>query len=658
LKGRARGYKKPGVGQQLPENILSSTEDVIPLWTDDPVTTIRGLNGPEYIKPQPLKAIQIAELQEVRHNEEVELGFTEDQLTDFSPAVTKVLLAVKHITELRESIEKILNASGLTLKEYFTTDLDGNAIEPGPNDIADKEEWTDVNRGAVYYHKDGSKTGKFKLPDGTEQDSPTYPYEIPTLFKGIHLEDLRHPIQFGWREFWSGMSTEFLYRSNIDSPVHQVVITENDIGKYEIPDPPTVILFGTKKSTSITDTLPRASIIYPTDGGNIYVSDGQKAWLAQTDTLSFVQTEFDKHALYYFLTPPPSPPAYYLVKTGKSGCVTTIQTFTAEPCTDTDILKRNTNAKTLTLKIHTTSECSNNILFPHGVLGFNSCILQHKWLENSLETSPIPLKPTHIKINGYTAFKFLLKCMAVGISHLTTWGKDLHIEGGEGWNYIPSWLQSHYQVADETGKLIEPDSIDVPISSFFGFSFGLSDSIRGCLTLKRLDSNTLLYVNMSFGDNPILPNVTAPFNGQSFAVYPLPSSFETQSLSLVFRNPIEHDIAININDVLAVFSQLSPAFHYVNHKKYDEHHNIVKNLDGIPVEFVSITFTINGLHLSLQDFPSILYYTHEVLQRYSDYSIVGIADSSRVLQIYGEKNATITLDAVRIENNNRTVRGL
>ena len=251
LSHRRRGSLKPGLSKELPDIIISSTDEVVPLWTDDPCLTRSSFNGPGYEGIQKNRAVWFEELQEVRHNEEVEAGIPEDLQTQFSP-VRGQHLKIQHIIELRESVEKILNAVGLTLADYFSLDPDGNAVEPGPNDVEDKEEWTDVSRGQEYIRVDGTKSGKFSLPDGTEKESPTI-LKL-THFKAAHLEDLRHPIQLGWREFWS-VTPEVAFYDSIQN--------------------------GQKPSYGINGLEPK-----PTDGGSVYTTDGQKTWLFQSVTSS------------------------------------------------------------------------------------------------------------------------------------------------------------------------------------------------------------------------------------------------------------------------------------------------------------------------------------------------------------------------------------
>ena len=145
----------------------------IPRWSDDPMLTDKGLSGKEYIGQTRPRKVHIEELQDDRTQLEEDLGIT--PATDFSIIDNHGFHIRKtHITELRESTEKILNAVGVTLEDYFKLGPDGSEIAPGPNDIV-KTDWTDVDRGAEYLDKDAKPKSTFILPDGSEEDSPTFP---------------------------------------------------------------------------------------------------------------------------------------------------------------------------------------------------------------------------------------------------------------------------------------------------------------------------------------------------------------------------------------------------------------------------------------------------------------------------------------------------
>ena len=180
----------------------SSVSGAIPQWSDDPLVTIGGFSGINYRGTDRIRRKHIEELQTARGSEEQTAGLDYNEVTKFSELETVNFHVRKtHIAELRQSIEKILDAVGSNLKEYFSTDADGNMVDPGPNDVI-KTDWTDVDRGQIYLDKDGIPVDKqFMLPSGKMQDVPAFPRT--THIRAIHIEDLRHPIQLGWREFWS-----------------------------------------------------------------------------------------------------------------------------------------------------------------------------------------------------------------------------------------------------------------------------------------------------------------------------------------------------------------------------------------------------------------------------------------------------------------------
>ena len=96
--------------------------------------------------------------------------------TTFSPLNTsgKFQITGKHIKEMRDSIEKLLTAMGITKTEYFNYDEEFNHIIH-PN--GDKVEWTDPITSST-------DLLKFQV-------------------KGIHIEDLRHYIRTLWIETWN-----------------------------------------------------------------------------------------------------------------------------------------------------------------------------------------------------------------------------------------------------------------------------------------------------------------------------------------------------------------------------------------------------------------------------------------------------------------------
>jgi hypothetical protein len=98
-------------------------------------------------------------------------------LTTFSPLNSsgRFQITGKHIKEMRDSVEKLLNIFGLVKYDYFNYDEDGNHII---HPAGDKLEWTDpINESTDLL--------KFQI-------------------KNIHIEDLRHYLQtlIPFRENW------------------------------------------------------------------------------------------------------------------------------------------------------------------------------------------------------------------------------------------------------------------------------------------------------------------------------------------------------------------------------------------------------------------------------------------------------------------------
>jgi len=169
----------------------------VPQWSDDPILTPRGLNGETYVGDTLVRKaiVHLQELQDQRHDQEDEAGIPQTEFSDFG-SDNHVL--VRHIIELRQSTERLLNASGSTLEEYFKLDADGNEVAQNPILSEDfgisnpQDEWIEVERGAPYIDKNGAIVTSFELPDATSAQSPTLPEN--TKIKGIHIEDLRHPV--------------------------------------------------------------------------------------------------------------------------------------------------------------------------------------------------------------------------------------------------------------------------------------------------------------------------------------------------------------------------------------------------------------------------------------------------------------------------------
>lgn len=183
---------------------IDSSGNPVPFWSDDPVLTRPNFSGVSFSGVDKIKGRHLKEIQEVRNAEELSLGLTP---TEFSDIDTDTHFSRRHIIEIRESIEKILNALGLTLEDYFKFDSDGVEQPQNPNIVESPQtEWVDVIRGESYIDKDGNDKSEFDLPDTSIQDSPTLPLGIK--FRAIHIEDLRHPIPTGTLSYL--LDAEFL----------------------------------------------------------------------------------------------------------------------------------------------------------------------------------------------------------------------------------------------------------------------------------------------------------------------------------------------------------------------------------------------------------------------------------------------------------------
>jgi len=188
---------------------VDALNNPVPRWSDDPVFTPLGLNSSPYDKKSTrLRVKHIKELQDARIAQETDAGVTP---TDFSDLTLDKHISRRHVVELRESTEKLLNAAGITLQDYFKLDDDDTEQTQNPNVARaggddPQTEWVDVARGEEYVAKDGSLKSQFTLPDDTTVQSPTLPKR--THLRAIHIEDLRHPVPVGVLAIVIGASTE------------------------------------------------------------------------------------------------------------------------------------------------------------------------------------------------------------------------------------------------------------------------------------------------------------------------------------------------------------------------------------------------------------------------------------------------------------------
>lgn len=180
-------------GSQQGDQGTDTNGNPVPFWSDDPLLTRGAFNGTSYRGVTKIRGIHIKEIQDVRRQQEIDLGLPEPTFSDVDEETKPTR---RHIVELRESTERILNASGVSLEDYFKLDAEGteqpqnSRVEQTP-----QAEWVDVERGASYIGNDGQTHTTFVLPDSTTQQSPTLPSAVKV--RAIHIEDLRHPVPVG-----------------------------------------------------------------------------------------------------------------------------------------------------------------------------------------------------------------------------------------------------------------------------------------------------------------------------------------------------------------------------------------------------------------------------------------------------------------------------
>lgn len=442
-----------GQQQASTETPVKSVSDAIPQWTRDPILTTPSTNGNEFLGQEKLIDLVLTEIQNARRQEEIEVGIPKALQTDFSEISLQHFKDV-HLIELRESVEKILNTTGLTLFDYFNFDAEGNQVDPGPSD-KEKSEWSYVERGSQYVHKDGSVSGIFKLPDGTAQKSPSVP--INTKMNSIVLEDIRHPILMGWREYWSVSfpSTIFQLPSNFNSEFsnHQSGIghrvdphhPDREYGFSYTRDtelkeirPETIVLYNSSLEpigeVHPTAIFPTGFDIYPSDAGNRYK---------------------DKNNLevYPKLVPESDPPVYIPSRTWITRALisnekgTTVSAFNVcssegiaensvkiEDSTVPQVLLKKPNAKQINIKLNCHSSLNStgdaDYAVPMACRAISYVNIHHIWSYFSKDfphSQPLDRKlgfPINynysttadkvIKINKNTRLKFLLELQTIG----------------------------------------------------------------------------------------------------------------------------------------------------------------------------------------------------------------------------------------------------
>jgi len=581
---RRRGSETPGLDEQgnvneLPENIVSTTEDIVPLWSDDPILT-RGIgpkdipfNGDEFLGPTNVQLVHWLELQEVRRNEEIEVGLTEEERTDFSDIVNVLMLEI-HVLELRKSVEKILNVVGTTLQDYFRTDAEGNRVEAGPNDDPDKEDWTDVLRGKNTREADGVVRSTFILPDGTEQLLPSVPNG--TTASAVHIEDLRRPIQLGWQEFWS-VSPEIVFNSDTDF--------NNAIGLTPLPliDGEITFLSGgireffqengtgfrliTDKNINPDISFPTGFEVSPSDAGNVYIEDGERLWIVKSQ----VQKRLIEHSnrqlnlLNNFVgTPGPCGKFTLFTETGKVVDAESTINLVTGPSTDSDVLDIRPTSRKLQILANHSSVHLPFITDQGNVSGVASWLLEltHNWKDNgqiNLPSVSETFKDRTIKITDKTEFKFLMNING------TKTREFFEIEQTDVLDNLPGddpIVIATNAIADGLGNF---NATIKTSEETFDFLDAPGSSMRWRLTLREPETNNIVNIIINFEkqSSATFVEVTDPFGDDVFNIQ-RPSNFaftgSPQNVDiniLLFNASSIFDEAININSLLSAFRSMT-----------------------------------------------------------------------------------------------------
>lgn len=632
----------------------------IPRWSDDPVLTSRGFSGDTYTGRNDPRVTHILELQADRAQLEIDSGVEPTEFSDIEDDNRHIRKL--HIIELRESTEKILDANGLTLDDYFNKDENGNPVTPGPND-PEKTDWTDVARGVSYLKKDGTFTSSFTLPSGEEKDSPSFPNA--TRVRAIHIEDLRHAIVTGWREFWSISSgtvklpddhagfTGFSSLANTDGSLARsyegqaTAIFHQDsavIGHPEYTDShdatQTISVinpdYEENPPSGTFRAFPTTFDIHPTDAGNRYLYipafggpelvaypeagtdpvKPEKTWIVDGNCISDEKSHI-RHILY---TPNPiiidgalvaQPTKLNFIETGTYIAGQSSSEANIIALSEGNVALLKPTAKTLQLKVNGQVTILP-VLTDSSVLSSPSTIeVSHIWSlvqgGDPIFGYPIPDDTTgqgnkDIFIRKDTHFKF----------HAVT--------SGSGTGGVNPFITSTAGAGTPKG------------------------TANGFVLLQFLVGGNTQFIQIRFAQaGPGSQTYNAPFGGQSFTYDP--------AKGFVLGIGPTYDEAININDLMAVASL--PAvlnFSYTNHKMIDpETSDVIENPSGTLVQFIFVKFRLDGVAYGVT--PSVVQTGFE-----SDgkpiYDFTGVGGGPAVVA------AEIKLNAIRIENNNRRIQDI
>jgi len=634
--------------------------DPIPRWSDDPILTTRGFSGGTHTGRTDPRVTHIAELQAHRHQLEVDSGINPTEFSEIVGDDDRRHVRKLHIIQLREAIEKILDANGISLEDYFKFDENGNPVSPGPNDEV-KTDWTDVARGTSYLNKDGSFTSDFELPSGEVKPSPSLP--IGTRVRAIHIEDLRRAIQLGWREFWSVSSastkmpadhagfiiTALLNTDNSASISYSGQATANRHSTGAVPNHPeytdthdetatdSVINpnYEENPPTGTFRVFPTGFDIHPSDAGNRYLyipffggpeliaypeaeSDPvqpEKIWIVDGFCGSFAK-EHERHVLY---TPNPLPDGNggLAAQPSKLNFIETGTYIQGHSEAEANIIGLSVGsiailkptAKTLQLKVTGEVTALTVINDSTQQTASASIAASHIWsLAEGLDPFvgyPIPDDKTApgnkgIGIRKDTHFKF----------HIVRSGSGT---GGDPFTNVNT-------------------------------SFGPLSQASGFITFVLTISGTPKFFQIKIGPAGAGAQVlTAPFGGQSFTYSP--------ATGFALGLGPAYDEAININDFLAVASAPTIGnFSYTNHKMVDpETSQVVQNPAGSVVQFMFTRIILNGSARGATPSAVQTGFASDGKPLY-DFSGVGGGP--------GEVLAELKINALRIENNNRRIQDI
>jgi hypothetical protein len=549
----------------------TSTSGAVPQWSDDPVMTKNGLSGSDYTGFDRARKKYITELQLARAAEEIDAGLTGNQLTKFSD-ISKVSYRFRKtfIIELRQSVEKILDAIGSNLTEYFSTDADGSFQSAGPNDVANKTEWTDVLRGAPYLDAESIERTEFTLPSGVTKASPTTP--PGTRGRAILFEDLRHPIVAGWKEFWSITDSKTfctLPEDHTEPPVHYY----DSSTEYGLTHTIKQDHYHVTPLTDVYGNAPLAGYdVCPTDGGvitSVYkIADKpQKTWFAEASN----DTGYEHYT---------QDAQFSMVDT------TGMASLEVKPSTQDTAIVLNPNAKTLKLHVNAQAVGSQSSKYfaglnPVAQLATSSLGIAHQWKYDTLRFPIVTSQgPTDALIFPATVTPDLFKDRNFLIRKDTRFcGIANTVIVHEGTTINPVGLI----------KLNNTRQQELALGIILGFSIaGISGNLNVNVTLDAPGA-----ANPYFPLDPYITDTNALIReddpNATFSVNESSGSWGIWArFNRVFSSQL-YTLDLNIDKLLTRISQAHPEFPYVPHAKLDEDGNVIENPDATPCWFINLS---------------------------------------------------------------------